>query len=213
MDGSAVAGDVDAGRSFSCEPMAAAERRVFERDGYLVVRECSTPTRRKLLPRPSTTCTAPPPGVQLGPGAPFASSVAAYACPGAGAAIDPASVVRAGVSVLGWNVHVYHSHIDVHPPVAGDVPFRYEWHQDGGWQNKELETDRDAAVVGEGRLLAIGRLATGTAISNWSPAATPSIASMARRGRRAVDRAPGAAQVTASRRCRVVRPAGLTPTQ
>jgi ectoine hydroxylase-related dioxygenase (phytanoyl-CoA dioxygenase family) len=44
-------------------------------------------------------------------------------------------------SVLGWNIHVYHSHLDVHPTVREDRPFRFEWHQDGGRQNRELETD------------------------------------------------------------------------
>jgi ectoine hydroxylase len=41
---------------------------------------------------------------------------------------------------LGWNIHMYHSHLDVHPPVpARQVP--WTWHQDGGRQNLELETD------------------------------------------------------------------------
>lgn len=44
-------------------------------------------------------------------------------------------------SMIGWNFHVYHSHVDVHPPIQGKRPFRFEWHQDGGRQNRELETD------------------------------------------------------------------------
>jgi len=43
-------------------------------------------------------------------------------------------------SVLGWNIHVYHSHLDVHPPLRTPLPFRFEWHQDGGRQNREIET-------------------------------------------------------------------------
>jgi hypothetical protein len=35
-------------------------------------------------------------------------------------------------SLLGWNIHVYHSHLDVHPPLPARRPFRFEWHQDGG---------------------------------------------------------------------------------
>jgi hypothetical protein len=42
---------------------------------------------------------------------------------------------------LGWNVHVYHSHLDVHPTVPAAKPFRFEWHQDGGRQNREVESD------------------------------------------------------------------------
>ena len=61
---------------------------------------------------------------------------------------------------LGWNIHMYHSHLDVHPAVKRPVreadqwresggtgrfpplpnqPWR--WHQDGGRQNLELETE------------------------------------------------------------------------
>jgi ectoine hydroxylase len=41
---------------------------------------------------------------------------------------------------LGWNIHMYHSHLDIHPPAPpGREPWR--WHQDGGRQNLELETD------------------------------------------------------------------------
>jgi ectoine hydroxylase len=43
--------------------------------------------------------------------------------------------------VLGWNIHMYHCHIDQHPPVAGPVAPVWAWHQDGGRQNVELETE------------------------------------------------------------------------
>jgi ectoine hydroxylase len=43
-------------------------------------------------------------------------------------------------SILGWNIHVYHSHLDVHPPLRARMPFRFDWHQDGGRQNREIET-------------------------------------------------------------------------
>jgi ectoine hydroxylase-related dioxygenase (phytanoyl-CoA dioxygenase family) len=138
----AVARGVDAGRLSACEPMAAAERRVFERDGYLVVRRVLDADevgnyaaaiddlyeRRRRVG-------------QLGPGGALHELSAVYACPALAPLVDHASIVGRVCSILGWNVHVYHSHIDVYPPVAADVPFRYEWHQDGGWQNKELETD------------------------------------------------------------------------
>ena len=32
-------------------------------------------------------------------------------------------------SVLGWNIHLYHSHLDIHPPVPRDQPDRFVWHQ------------------------------------------------------------------------------------
>ena len=43
-------------------------------------------------------------------------------------------------NALGWNIHMYHSHLDVHPPI-GPRPLPWRWHQDGGRQNLELETD------------------------------------------------------------------------
>ena len=58
-------------------------------------------------------------------------------------------------SLLGWNIHVYHSHLDVHPPLAAPRPFRFEWHQDGGRQNREVETDPRPRHVGQARVLAV----------------------------------------------------------
>ena len=45
-------------------------------------------------------------------------------------------------SELGWNIHLYHCHLDVTPPRKR--PRRrpvWGWHQDGGRQNLELECD------------------------------------------------------------------------
>ena len=38
-------------------------------------------------------------------------------------------------------MHVYHSHIDVHPQIHERQPDWWHWHQDGGRQNREIETD------------------------------------------------------------------------
>ena len=43
--------------------------------------------------------------------------------------------------LLGWNIHCYHSHLDVNPPVVDPGPPFWGWHQDGGRQNLETETD------------------------------------------------------------------------
>jgi ectoine hydroxylase len=43
---------------------------------------------------------------------------------------------------LGWNIHAYHCHLDVTPPVAEPRnPPVWGWHQDGGRQNVELDGD------------------------------------------------------------------------
>jgi ectoine hydroxylase len=47
--------------------------------------------------------------------------------------------------LLGWNVYVYHCHLDVHPPLR--EPPRWRWHQDGGRQNLELESPRPRLSV------------------------------------------------------------------
>jgi ectoine hydroxylase len=43
--------------------------------------------------------------------------------------------------ILGWNIHAYHHHIDLHPGISPDVPKTWRWHQDGGRQNLEIETE------------------------------------------------------------------------
>jgi ectoine hydroxylase len=47
--------------------------------------------------------------------------------------------------LLGWNIYVYHCHLDVHPPLY-ERP-RWRWHQDGGRQNVELESPRPRLSV------------------------------------------------------------------
>ena len=44
------------------------------------------------------------------------------------------------VDVLGPNIFMYHCHLDVHPP-EDEPPRSWRWHQDGGIQNRDLETD------------------------------------------------------------------------
>jgi ectoine hydroxylase len=47
--------------------------------------------------------------------------------------------------LLGWNIYVYHCHLDVHPRLH--EPPRWRWHQDGGRQNLELESPRPRLSV------------------------------------------------------------------
>jgi ectoine hydroxylase len=79
-------------------------------------------------------------------------------------------------STLGWNIHVYHSHLDVHPPIRVSMPFRFDWHQDGGRQNREIETTprprlsvklaywlSDVSEPGRGNL----KVVPGSHVVNW----------------------------------------------
>lgn len=47
--------------------------------------------------------------------------------------------------LLDWNIYAYHSHLDVHPPVQ-PVEGAWRWHQDGGRQNVEVESQPRLSV-------------------------------------------------------------------
>jgi ectoine hydroxylase-related dioxygenase (phytanoyl-CoA dioxygenase family) len=50
-------------------------------------------------------------------------------------------------AALGWNIHMYHCHLDVHPPRPAVIPPVWRWHQDGGRQNVELASPRPRLSV------------------------------------------------------------------
>jgi len=71
--------------------------------------------------------------------------------------------------ILGWNIHAYHHHLDVHPQIPRPRAKAWRWHQDGGRQNLEIETEpvrpllsirtsfwlSDASQPGRGNLMCI----------------------------------------------------------
>jgi ectoine hydroxylase len=59
--------------------------------------------------------------------------------------VDHATTFPLVRELLGWNIYVYHCHLDVHPPLV--EPPRWRWHQDGGRQNLELESPRPRLSV------------------------------------------------------------------
>ena len=59
--------------------------------------------------------------------------------------VDHPAILPRVVDLLGWNIYLYHSHLDVHPPAEPDG--RWRWHQDGGRQNVELESPRPLLSV------------------------------------------------------------------
>lgn len=123
------------------EPASAGRRARFERDGYLIIRGALGPDEvaaaRDALDRAYATAAK---AGSLGPDGSMHLLSAVANCPEIVGLIDHPATFPYVWSVLGWNVHVYHSHLDVHPPLRGREPFRFEWHQDGGRQNRELET-------------------------------------------------------------------------
>jgi ectoine hydroxylase len=71
-------------------------------------------------------------------------------------------------SELGWNIQLYHCHLDVTPPRTEPSRRAWGWHQDGGRQNLELEGEprprmslkvafwlSDVSVPGRGNMLIV----------------------------------------------------------
>ena len=123
------------------QPMTAEERVRFDRDGYLIIRGALGPDEvaaaRSALDRVYAAAAA---AGTLGPNGSMHLLSAVANCPEVAGLTDHPATFRYVWSVLGWNIHIYHSHLDVHPPVRAHEPFRFEWHQDGGRQNREIET-------------------------------------------------------------------------
>jgi hypothetical protein len=123
-------------------PIQAAERERFDRDGYLIIRGALTPPEvRKYADALDRVHAAAAADGRVPDGASMHQLSAVANCPEAADLLDHPATFRYVWSLLGWNIHVYHSHLDVHPPLAVKRPFRFEWHQDGGRQNREIETD------------------------------------------------------------------------
>jgi ectoine hydroxylase len=125
----------------STQPMTVEQRARFDRDGYLIIRGALRPDEvavaRTALDR---VYAAAAKASSLAPNGSMHLLSAVANCPEVVGLIDHPAAFGYVWSVLGWNIHIYHSHLDVHPPVRADVPFRFEWHQDGGRQNREIET-------------------------------------------------------------------------
>jgi hypothetical protein len=177
------------------ELMGAGEREEFERDGFVVL--------RGVLGAPEVAYYSAMVEVvyrrhRRADGALHQLS-AVYECPGLAGLVDQPRVLGGVAAVLGWNVHVYHSHVDVHPPVVvREKAPRFEWHQDGGRQNRELETEprprmsvkaaywlSDVSVPGRGNM----KVVPGSHRTNW-------IEGPPRRAMRWPD-PPGAVEITA----------------
>ncbi len=120
----------------------AARLAEFDKDGFVVIRGALTPEEvdhyRDALDRVYLTAEATG---RIHPGSALHQLSAVAHCPEAAGLIDHPGTFPYVWSILGWNIHVYHSHLDVHPPLTAVRPFRFEWHQDGGRQNREVETD------------------------------------------------------------------------
>ena len=155
--------------------MTARQREQFDRDGYLVLANALSPEEVR---RYSAVLDQ---AYQRFPKAADGSVhqlSAVTSCPELVGLIDHPAAFPLVWSVLGWNLHIYHSHLDIHPPLKEPKPDWWHWHQDGGRQNRELETDprprmsvkvaywlSDVSGTGRGNLTVI----PGSHRTNWLP--------------------------------------------
>jgi ectoine hydroxylase len=161
----------------SAEPMTAEQRARFDRDGYLIIRGALGPDEvaaaSDALDRVYTTAAR---AGSLRPGGSMHLLSAVANCPEIAGLTDHPATFPCVWSVLGWNIHIYHSHLDVHPPLQVPAPFRFDWHQDGGRQNREIETSprprlsvklaywlSDVSEPGRGNL----KVVPGSHLVNW----------------------------------------------
>jgi hypothetical protein len=160
-------------------PMSPAQRSAFERDGFLLIpgalSRTEVDTAREAVAR---VYQAARNAGELDAAGALHRLSAVRSCPDLAFLLDHPATFGLVWSVLGWNVHVYHSHLDVHPRRPEGLPHRWEWHQDGGRQNREIETDprprlsvkvaywlSDVSQRGRGNLTII----PGSHVQNWLP--------------------------------------------
>jgi ectoine hydroxylase len=160
-------------------PMTPEQREQFDQQGFLRLPGILAPDEvahyAAALDRVYERAAA---AGELGPDGALHRLSAVTACPELAALIDDPRVFPLVWSLLGWNLHIYHSHLDVHPQVGTSKPFWWHWHQDGGRQNRELETDprprmsvklafwlSDVSEPGRGNLTVV----PGSHRTNWLP--------------------------------------------
>ena len=116
-------------------PMTADEHAQFDRDGFLIIRSV---LNQDEIARARTAILRYK--ERKGTVGALHELSAVTVCPELAFLLDHPVAFRYIWSILGWNIHVYHSHIDVHPQILERQPTWWHWHQDGGRQNRELET-------------------------------------------------------------------------
>jgi hypothetical protein len=159
-------------------PMSAEQRAQFDRDGFLIIRGVLSPAEVQRYTAAMDQVYAATPPQRLGPDGSLHALSAVTSCPELAGLIAHPKAFPLVFSVLGWNVHIYHSHLDVHPRVRQAKPPWWHWHQDGGRQNRELETDprprlsvklafwlSDVSQQGRGNLTVV----PGSHRRNWLP--------------------------------------------
>ncbi len=117
------------------------QRQRFERDGYLIVEDAlDTALIARLVDAVDRVWSAHRDGPPVAGADPLHLLAFVGRDPLFLELLDHEPILHLVVDLLGWNVFVHHCHLDVHPPMDGPSPRRWMWHQDGGLQNRDLET-------------------------------------------------------------------------
>lgn len=121
--------------------LAGDQRARFERDGYLMVEDAIDPEHvARLIEAVDRVWAAHRDTPPVAGADPLHLLAFLGRDPLFVELLDHEPVLRLVVDLLGWNVFMYHCHLDVHPPTVGASAPKWMWHQDGGVQNHDLET-------------------------------------------------------------------------
>jgi ectoine hydroxylase-related dioxygenase (phytanoyl-CoA dioxygenase family) len=122
--------------------MTADQWRQFEQDGYVIIRDAlSTREVEQYTTALDDTYDRDLEAGHVTADGSLQRLSAVANCPPLAGLVDHPAVFPLVWSVLGWNVHVIHSHYNVHPTLPRGEPCRWRWHQDGSRQNVDLETE------------------------------------------------------------------------
>jgi ectoine hydroxylase-related dioxygenase (phytanoyl-CoA dioxygenase family) len=117
--------------------LAADRRAAFETEGYLVIPEALAPD----LVEDLTAAVDRVYAERAERGAPFHLLAFIREDPVFLDLLDLPATLPLVADVLGPNIYCYHCHLDVHPPEPADPSPKWMWHQDGGVQNRDIESD------------------------------------------------------------------------
>ena len=105
------------------------ERTQFERDGFLVVENALSPPMVAGLTKAVD---------RVKPGVDFIGKDDLFL-----EIVDCPTTLPKVWGILGWNIHLYHTHITITPPLSPEdqqAKKRLHWHQDSGRVNLDIET-------------------------------------------------------------------------
>lgn len=115
---------------------------LLERDGFVIIRDAVGPTLLDALRRDVDAVHREQEAAgRMGPGGSLHLLGSACRRDSFLELLDLPGTFDVVCRLLGWNIHVYHSHLDVHPPASAAAAPEWGWHQDGGRLNLDLETD------------------------------------------------------------------------